>query len=516
MGAVLSTAIALAAVCAILMRLCALPAAKVCRPKRRVLIKLWEGFCSFLTKVHVAPLEKPIWCLCTSMRLCLRPQVKIAWSFYQVATLIPAVYLVQLPKQVEEVLDLFRISIELEAYNIHISCYGASGIDGQIGFLVIWPIIGICASPLIGLALSLLFKRTTLRELCALRHRRGDRSFTDTVLLGYAMPLTMLILYFAFPPVTALAFRLFEDCTTFTDELGESQAFLISDRKHYAVPCPSDELKGAQSTAWLAIFLYPVGIILLSAWLLYLGRSTLLLEQESTPYTRSISFLHAPFKPTYFYFDLLELAKKLFLIGFASLIEPGTLAQITVAVIVSLLFLVLHLQSLPYHRNMDNILATMVNLSLVLFFFWTSLLQTGALGGDDDLEADRLSSMGHAVSLMMLFAIVGVLAVAALLFFFETAAKASKERAEKLHREKWAGCTIEPPTVKWPADKGYACFLSHYKMEAASDARLLHDMLAKMLRYPVFLDSAKCALLARPFLARACSRHRSVPVCSKP
>ena len=52
MGAVLSTAIALAAVCAILMRLCALPAAKVCRPKRRVLIKLWEGFCSFLTKVH--------------------------------------------------------------------------------------------------------------------------------------------------------------------------------------------------------------------------------------------------------------------------------------------------------------------------------------------------------------------------------------------------------------------------------------------------------------------------------
>ncbi len=52
MGAVLSTAVALAAVCAILMRLCALPAAKVCRPKRRVLIKLWEGFCSFLTKVH--------------------------------------------------------------------------------------------------------------------------------------------------------------------------------------------------------------------------------------------------------------------------------------------------------------------------------------------------------------------------------------------------------------------------------------------------------------------------------
>ena len=58
------------------------------------------------------------------MRFCLRAQVKIAWSFYQVATLIPVVYLVQLPTQVEEALDIFRISIELEAYNIHISASG--------------------------------------------------------------------------------------------------------------------------------------------------------------------------------------------------------------------------------------------------------------------------------------------------------------------------------------------------------------------------------------------------------
>ena len=78
-----------------------------------------------------------------------------------------------------------------------------------------------------------------------------------------------------------------------------------------------------------------------------------------------------------------------------------------------------------------------------------------------------------------------------ILFILELSAKAATALAERRQREKWAGCTIEPPTTKWPADKGYACFLSHYKMEAASDARLLHDMLAKMLRYPVFLDSAK-------------------------
>ena len=36
----------------------------------------------------------------------------------------------------------------------------------------------------------------------------------------------------------------------------------------------------------------------------------------------------------------------------------------------------------------------------------------------------------------------------------------------------------------------FACFLSHNKMEAASDARYMHDVMRKMLRAPVFMDSA--------------------------
>ena len=395
-----------------------------------------------------------------------------------------------MPAQVDDVLEFFRLAIELAAWNVHISCYGDSSVQAQIEFLMQWPIIAIAVTPLVGLILALLFKHTTPHEMWALGLRRGERSFLDTVLLGYAVPLALLVLFFAFPQVTALAFRMFEPCTTFTDEMGETQRFLVSYRKHYAVTCPSSELTAAQSIAWVAIVLYPVGVIVLCAFLLYVGRSTLLLEEEGTPYTRSIAFLHAPFRPTFFYFDLIELSKKLLLIGFASLIEPGSLTQMMVAVLVSLLFLVLHLQSLPYRNHLDNVLSTMINLSLCVFFIWCLMLQMGALGDDDALESGRLSSLGVAVSAMMLVAIVGVLVIAFLLFFLEVVVKASKERAESRQREKWAGCTIEPPTVKWPAEKSYACFLSHYKMEAASDARLLHDMLAKMLRYPVFLDSS--------------------------
>ena len=175
----------------------------------------------------------------------------------------------------------------------------------------------------------------------------------------------------------------------------------------------------------------------------------------------------------------------------AQLIEPGSLLQIMIAVIVSLPFLVLHLQSMPFRKPMDNILATMINLSLVVFFIWCMLLQTGALGDKDDIESGRLSSMGEAVSVVMLISIVGVLLVTVLLFCLEMVAKTATDLVENRKREKWAGCTIDLPKTKWLGDKSFACFLSHYKVEAASDARLLYDMLAKILQYPVFLDSAK-------------------------
>ena len=112
------------------------------------------------------------------------------------ATLIPEVYLVQMPAQVDDVLEFFRLAIELAAWNVHISCYGDSGVEAQIEFLMQWPIIAIAVTPPVGLFLALLFKHTTPHEMWALGLRRGERSFLDTVLLGYAVPLALLVCSF--------------------------------------------------------------------------------------------------------------------------------------------------------------------------------------------------------------------------------------------------------------------------------------------------------------------------------
>ena len=100
----------------------------------------------------------------------------------------------QLPAQVNAALEIFRISIELDAWGVHMSCYGMSGVYSQIIFLMVWPILAICATPLIGCVLVLIFKQTTLRELWTLGRRRSPRGFIDAVLVGHSMPLSLLIL----------------------------------------------------------------------------------------------------------------------------------------------------------------------------------------------------------------------------------------------------------------------------------------------------------------------------------
>ena len=139
------------------------------------------------------------------------------------ATLIPAVYKVTMPTQVAQILDFFSIAIDIDAWNVYPSCYGLGGLYYQIVFLMIWPLIAIAFTPVIGLVCVLILKQTTIRKMWAIGLRRGEEGFVDAVIFRFAIPLTMLVLFVAFPAVTALAFRAFEEPETFVDAFHGNQ-----------------------------------------------------------------------------------------------------------------------------------------------------------------------------------------------------------------------------------------------------------------------------------------------------
>ena len=103
----------------------------------------------------------------------------------------------------------------------------------------------------------------------------------------------------------------------------------------------------------------------------------------------------------------------------------------------------------------------------------------GAISESDDNAAEATVAAAIVVIFSLVLAILCGLRVW------------SKSRARERLREQAAAMGLQPPTVTWTLGrrKRYACFLSHYKVEAGSDARFMREVLMKMLGVEVYLDS---------------------------
>ena len=95
------------------------------------------------------------------------------------------------------------------------------------------------------------------------------------------------------------------------------------------------EYRQVHMLAWLAIVLYPICIPALYTALLCLASKALRTETE-TPLSAALGFLHREFEPRYFWWEILEVVKKLVLVGFAAIIRPGSITQLVIAMILSL------------------------------------------------------------------------------------------------------------------------------------------------------------------------------------
>ena len=107
-------------------------------------------------------------------------------------------------------------------------------------------------------------------------------------------------------------------------------------------------------------------------------------------------------------------------------------------------------------------------------------------------RADGVPSRSDT-STVVLATAVGTILIIALLRLVKKRIKKHARRHHGHMRGKVAGKghLLQPARCKWQlggANK-YAAFLTHYKLEAGSDARFLHELLVSVTGAPVFLDS---------------------------
>ena len=162
--------------------------------------------------------------------------------------------------------------------------------------------------------------------------------------------------------------------------------------------------------------LHALQIPLAYACLLYKVRNKLI-NSEISPLASALRFLHEPFKPQYFWWELVLVAQKLIIVGFFVLepFKPGSFIQLMLGMSVVLVFTVVQMQVQPYRNRRDNLLATTCNVSLFSFFLGSVLFRFHELTTDFDAVSAQLTSEWASKRFTLSFELISALMIFSLL-----------------------------------------------------------------------------------------------------
>ena len=277
-------------------------------------------------------------------------KVKVMLGFYFIAARVEDVYEVTLPGPVRRAFSvlLLGFSMGLSDDVSFLTCMGIQGFLGRLAFWICVPIVVVIVLLLGALG----------RLICA-----GDLSAAN---LFYAsLPTITRAIFFLYPIVTNVAFESFS-CYTFDNG---AFSWLSTD---VSIDCNERMTSGSEyskvyGTAWLAIALYPIGLILAFGFLLFRARHAIR-HDKPTALSASIAFLHREFEPHFYWWELVEMLRRLVLVGLFVLIERGSVTQLIYATVYCLVHLLVQLQAAPYKSLGNNFLASVSNFALTVLF----------------------------------------------------------------------------------------------------------------------------------------------------
>ena len=383
----------------------------------------------------------------------LATKLKILFSFYQIVTKVGETYSVAYPASVASSLEIFALTnLELDGLGLPLACVSLASFETNLIFLMLLP-FGLVL--LFGCVLGC--RRCIARHRVAAWQRRSAQSegeggvvdpdlvtalIPDLDLLQVAfetslLPIALRISFLAFPAVSSLAFKAFRcDDLDANDELA-GPAVMQAD---LAVVCwdehgaTTDEYRRIQAVATAAIIMYPVAVPIAYSLLFWKVRHAAW-SQTPDGLSKSITFLTEEYDPAFFFWELLEVIKKLLLVGAMSIVMPGELNQLVIAFVIALCFLIMLMIAKPYKRPEDDVISLTAGFALVMFFFFTLILKVETLteAVDDSLTGRlrRAFSVNLTTTAALLVAsILSVLLLSGSMMVIEISAMAAAQAEE--------------------------------------------------------------------------------------
>lgn len=347
----------------------------------------------------------------------IAPKFKMVFSFCQVAAALPSVYGLS-HDLVERVwgrtFELFHLDFETVL------------LDGMCVGTYVHRLSLYCLVPLALMGAILL--GGALYHVIAVYSGRSSQSRVSKTGLLTGMPAMLVTMFALLPMISAKIFHAFV-CTRFVVTSSQSASegsatyryFLDAD--NYRVECDDGpEYAQVRATAVVFMLLWPIGMPIVFLLLLFRSRKAIQ-SRRPNALSNAIKFLHKEYEPAFFWWEPLEMMRKLFLTGFLLVLveDPEKdFKRIFVATLVSLIFMLLTALARPFRSEANDFFCVGVHLVLVCMFLTASMLKlfvdfetyspgspSSVMGYDDDKDIAfvMLAFTGCIIVMSALFAI---------------------------------------------------------------------------------------------------------------
>ncbi|EOD07115.1 hypothetical protein EMIHUDRAFT_448489 [Emiliania huxleyi CCMP1516] len=292
--------------------------------------------------------------------------------------------------------------------------------------------------------------------------------------LGYALRLLAI----ALSPVALIALLMIAGISALSQLMTAELEQVSYMRQDASVECGSDDHGPITALAIGFIVLWPAGSLVLFTSLLAACYKPL---QAKTPnaLTRATAFLHREYEKTWYWWEAVELARKLVLTGFVLLIpEERAFVRLVVATLICSCYAVALAVVRPYKRVEDNVLAVATSLVLLLLFLGTNW-STIFLGiqeryqGADPADVLGFRSLNVIVDSMIIL-------VAVVLAFFLVGAIIAARRVAKVPTIRLVS-TKQPPELSIVRGLTWHLFNSHIWSTGQDAVKVIKGELEQLL-----------------------------------
>ncbi|CAM9202855.1 unnamed protein product [Ectocarpus sp. 8 AP-2014] len=206
--------------------------------------------------------------------------------------------------------------------------------------------------------------------------------------------------FLVYSPVSSTIFQTFS-CETLDDGV----TYLRAD---YRIDCDSSKHLAMEIYAGLMIFVYPIGIPLVYAALLFGGRDALKIaavpniEQSRV---QAAVHLSSPYRPGCFYYEIIECGRRVLMTGVIVFIFPNELGQIAVTLVMACTFALLFEALAPYDSKWDAWISRSGHVIVLLSIFVAFLLEQREHDGTSDSQ-DLYGGVLLGMNVSMVLAVV--------------------------------------------------------------------------------------------------------------